>query len=124
MCKDLLETCKTVKNLQGSRLKQRKHDTTVGMAPSVALRLCSISEVLIYCLLCDECSRMQHDIHWKDFRSCAYYLIGVNLVPKARTRFGPAEETRPRALNLVPRVLRLFAQRVGARRDSGEFEKN
>ena len=26
--------------------------------------------------------------------------------------------------NLVTRVLRLFGQRVGARRDSGEFEKN
>ena len=26
-------------------------------------------------------------------------------------------------LNLVPRVPRLFGQRVGARRDSGEFEK-
>ena len=25
--------------------------------------------------------------------------------------------------NLVPRVLRLFGQRVGATRDSGEFEK-
>ena len=28
-----------------------------------------------------------------------------------------------RKINRVPRVLRLFGQRVGARRDSGEFEK-
>ena len=64
-------------------------------------------------------------IFWSNAHAWFYlgFMAKINLVPRARARFRPAVATRPRALNLVPRVLRLFGQRGGARRDSGIMEK-